>query len=522
MSSRPKKTHDDYRKVCCLFCLRKGESASDRPLSEREIELVITHFYFNFKMFQEYLPLGCCGTCRKNLSYRFGKTPKLESYKPFPCESDDQFYQNIVYKLQELPRGSGTNTDCTCFICEQAHGVLVSAKLKPGIPKPEFSSEVSRDYRNLDKSRVDDVTEMMGKLTPKTKDALVVARIKEKQDLEHKTAEDPLSFHSATGGAPVQVITGTKAKKKLLYDNKAPVAKSTFEAMAAATDISNKKAKIIAKEFRASEGKTSIEAGFEKTLAIEPAVIKKYFTTKYIDLEVIKEKVVVKDRKKIVYCHHLPGYTTHVKEERGITEDVAVDQKIGIDGGGGFFKVCLNIIARLMMIQADDLKEPPKKKPMKSAFKDGGVKKLLILVIVQDIAETYFNAKTILNLLHIEKIDFVIATDYKLCNILLGLSTHSSKYRCPYCKLPYDEFCNHRREILQSDLRTLGDIREWHRKFKEHCEWNYPTDPSKGKKDAMDFYNCIEEPLFNMPDDTYIWDILPLFELHLRFGFINR
>ena len=129
------------------------------------------------------------------------------------------------------------------------------------------------------------------------------------------------------------------------------------------------------------------------------------------------------------------------------------------------------------------MKSPPKKKSAKSReYKDGGVKKLVIIAIVQDIAETYFNAKTILNLLSIEKIDFVIATDYKLCNILLGLSSHSSKYRCPYCKVPYDEFCNHRRQILQSDLRTLGDIREWHRKFKQHCEQNYPTDPSKGKK----------------------------------------
>ena len=191
MSSRPKKTHDDYRKVCCLFCLRKGESKSDRPLSAREIELAIAHFYPNFKMFQDYLPLGCCGSCRMNLSYRFGKTPKLEKYKPFPCESDDQFYQNIVYKLQELPRGSGTNQDCKCFICEQAHTDFISVKLKPGIPKPEFSNEVSRDKRDLDKNRMDDVTEMMGKLTPKTKDALVVARIKEKQVLEQKSIEDP-------------------------------------------------------------------------------------------------------------------------------------------------------------------------------------------------------------------------------------------------------------------------------------------------------------------------------------------
>ena len=46
--------------------------------------------------------------------------------------------------------------------------------------------------------------------------------------------------------------------------------------------------------------------------------------------------------------------------------------------------------------------------------------------------------------------------------------------------------------------------------FKENCDWNYPENPEEGKKDAQDFFNCIEEPLFNLPDESYIWDILPL------------
>ena len=146
----------------------------------------------------------------------------------------------------------------------------------------------------------------------------------------------------------------------------------------------------------------------------------------------------------------------------------------------------------------------------------------MIIAIVQDIAETYFNAKTILKELDIEKIYFVIATDYKLCNILLGLSSHSGKFRCPYCKVPYDAFCDHKRNVCDSNLRTLGDIRYWHNKFKEQCKTNYPGNIEQGKKDAQDFYNCIEEPLFSLPDETYIWDISPLFELHLRVGFINN
>ena len=106
---------------------------------------------------------------------------------------------------------------------------------------------------------------------------------------------------------------------------------------------------------------------------------------------------------------------------------------------------------------------------------------------------------------------------YLTCPVLVR-----DHYPYPYCKVAYTDFCDPRRKICQSNLRTLGDIRYWHQKFKEHCQLNYSRDPTKGKKDAMDFYNCIEEPLFNLPDDTYIWDILPLFELHLRLGFINN
>ena len=114
-----------------------------------------------------------------------------------------------------------------------------------------------------------------------------------------------------------------------MYDDKASVPRSTFENMASATDLSNQKAKTVAREFRLSQGKTSIEAGFAEGLAAGPKVLLKYFTTKYVDLEIMKEKVYVKEKKKVVYCHDLQGFANHVKEDRGITEDIEVDQKIG-------------------------------------------------------------------------------------------------------------------------------------------------------------------------------------------------
>ena len=50
----------------------------------------------------------------------------------------------------------------------------------------------------------------------------------------------------------------------------------------------------------------------------------------------------------------------------------------------------------------------------------------------------------------------------------------------------------------------------------------YRNNPEEGVTlHAKDFYNCIHEPLFDLPDDTHIMDIMPLPELHLMLGCVN-
>ena len=74
--------------------------------------------------------------------------------------------------------------------------------------------------------------------------------------------------------------------------------------------------------------------------------------------------------------------------------------KVGIDGGGRFFKFCLNMVKR--------------KTPLQRQRRMEEMKKLLIIGIAQDILETYYNAKTMMDQLKLESIDFIVATDYKL------------------------------------------------------------------------------------------------------------
>ena len=94
---KPKKSHDENRMVCCFFCCRKGENKNtDKTISAYETKLIIANYLLDFETVKDFLPLGCCGSCRRNLSNRFGKNPSLEKFKPFPCESDQQYYQNVI------------------------------------------------------------------------------------------------------------------------------------------------------------------------------------------------------------------------------------------------------------------------------------------------------------------------------------------------------------------------------------------------------------------------------------------
>ena len=306
------KTHEECRILCCLLCGRKGKD--NRSLTVGNKKIIKTNFIPNFDEIQHFLPGGLCGSCRSILSLRFGKNP---SSRPttLPCDKDSQYFQKMIEELSKLPRGIGTSTVCTCFMCDPAKKVFCTQKEAPGVKKPEFSNDTSRDNRTLDQSRMEQVTELMEKLTPKTKDFLVNARIKEKAS--EKTSESPLKFASAAGGQPMPVVAGPRARKRL-YDNKAQVPAETFEKIASGTDLSGNQMASIAKEFRSSQGRNSIEPGMKEHLQNAPLVIKKFFKTVYIDLQVRNKETNELEtvNKKFVYCHDIPGYKDHLKKVR--------------------------------------------------------------------------------------------------------------------------------------------------------------------------------------------------------------
>jgi hypothetical protein len=63
-----------------------------------------------------------------------------------------------------------------------------------------------------------------------------------------------------------------------------------------------------------------------------------------------------------------------------------------------------------------------------------GVNRILILAHGQGWTETHNNLRAIVELMNFEEIEFSLAADLKLLNVILGLSSHSGTHACLFCE----------------------------------------------------------------------------------------
>lgn len=184
--------------------------------------------------------------------------------------------------------------------------------------------------------------------------------------------------------------------------------------------------------------------------------------------------------------------------------------KFGIDGGGGFLKVCLSI-------QSDtdyDLIEN-EKKCIRQSYSDGirakksknsSVKKLFILALAPSSQENYVNVFQLWEALGINDFKGTIATDLKLANIIVGIMSHASSFPCCWCYADKYNLGN------DGELRYIGSG------LKNYMDW---CDAGSSPKDAKKFKNCIHLPIIQTSNDQLILDLIPPPELHLLLGVVN-
>lgn len=202
--------------------------------------------------------------------------------------------------------------------------------------------------------------------------------------------------------------------------------------------------------------------------------------------------------RSVVYCGNIEAILSLIVNRREFSP--YYHTKIGIDGGGGFLKVCVNIIDKI------------ERHKNNNDINDSGVKKLIILGIVCDVEENYNNVSILWNLMKLDIFikdndNVTIACDLKMANILAGLMSHASAHPCTWC-------CAKREHLGRPGLsRTLTDNEE---------NYNRWLREGGDSKKAKFFFNCINVPLIKSRyGNEDILEIIPPPELHLMLGVVN-
>ena len=174
----------------------------------------------------------------------------------------------------------------------------------------------------------------------------------------------------------------------------------------------------------------------------------------------------------VVYCHDLPGLIAYKRIVENSCDSDDVLNVVGMDDGKGMLKITLNWSKVIRNRGRNQLMGP----------KCG-----LILAIVANVPESYHNIKILMNLTNVNEIEYTLSQDLKLTNIIIGITSHSSKYPCPYGECYKD---NISKEWYKGTDRTIKNLRSNQRKW---CE--APT-KQNDRRFLKDFKNCEMYPLY--------------------------
>ena len=206
-------------------------------------------------------------------------------------------------------------------------------------------------------------------------------------------------------------------------------------------------------------------------------------------VEVERNVTVLKDAKKFV---------DRLVEERGIGPEDAVT-RISMDGDTTSIKVIANVFSKHQDPEVVLMKKENRGKLC------SGVKRAIILCYVEKLGESYTTMRTLMEIMNLGDLPFVIASDFKLINVMLGLCGHGGKYVCCYCEAP--------KGLHAGKPRTFARLIDCNKRF---------VDAGSNPKDMMKFFNVINMPLLNMDQDMEVLDVVPIPELHSLMGTVNH
>ena len=190
-------------------------------------------------------------------------------------------------------------------------------------------------------------------------------------------------------------------------------------------------------------------------------------------------------------------FLEQLAKDRYIWEDDVI-HRVSLDGGAGSLKIICNTFSKN---QDSEVLFTRTEQPGNLC---SGVNRSIVLAFAEGVDENHHNLRIVCELLDLHKLNFVVASDLKLLNVLAGLSGHGGKYACVYCEGEMG--------LDSGTLRTFGSIIEHNQ---DYVAAGCPTARMKQYK------NCINLPLLDVSEDQLVLAVIPPPELHLLMGSTN-
>ena len=482
--------HNMCRTKVCLICYRK----SRRTISALEANFIASNVMDGYLLEDLNLPCGLCGGCELLLRKRMDNDTII---LPWSNNLDP-----------ERPTNLRSISSCTCRICNVAKASGIGfrfKKKKRGRPKAvEEGEEDSRKKKfrlctncfekvyvgcnhPCNGGRATRVKNLEALMSPGTKEALAARTIDNSLDKSLTTLESAKKTLNQQPPAAKKSLFSAQDMNKIQLNN----------------NLSTRGLKGLAQDMREASGSRSV---------VEPNLLQKnhaknhllddYFEIKTLSFhQILKEtKAVENIERPVVLCKDLQGFVDFIIETRNL-DSSKVSLRIGLDGGGGFIKICLSVFN-----PEDTMKDTC----LSKQFKHTGVKKALILALVPKTQENQFNVKRLWINSNIDdlKSEFTIATDLKMINILLGIQNHACNHPCSWCDITKENLIN------KGKSRTLASL--------DKLFWRY-YDSGDRKAKAKDHGNVIHPSMIKSTDtNTPILLLVPPPELHLMLGTVNH
>ena len=358
-----------------------------------------------------------------------------------------------------------------CFVCKQETG--------PGLPHPCTPNVAKKNLSVL-----------IGKETATGQEQVLGESLKNLAGVKGAEPGEELRLTGLRGGNPLSVTVGKSTEKPdpLLINSE------LMARLQKKLHCSERAVLKTAREFKA--GGVKFEPHIREDLEKLSHCLDEFYTVEkleFIEKKQVKKKSVSNNvMLDLVYLKDPVTFIEHVIKERGLDKEKVL-VRVGLDGGQGTFKV----VASIFETDYDPKKEVP------GNLLTGG-NRLLVLALAEGLQEQYENMRTVVEKLQLNAIECAFACDLKLINCVLGISSHSGKFACPYCEGAM---------TLQSGvLRTFGSLARRLASFE--------AGGSKMKQ-MQRHKNVIHKCLLDGDPNSFILFTIPLPELHLLMGVVN-